>query len=60
MRHASLWYELPSCCVEIEDFSALEPHLPGRNRDSMTPDRNVAVQFGRVRSTGGGARLFLW
>jgi len=46
--------------VEIEELSASEPHLPGRDRDSMTPDRNAAVQSGRVRSTGGGARLFVW
>jgi hypothetical protein len=32
--------------VEIEDLSASEPHLPGRDRDSMTPDRNAAVQPG--------------
>ena len=46
--------------VEIEELSASEPHLPGAHRDSITPGRNTSVQSGRVRTTGGGAHLFVW
>ena len=46
--------------VEIEEFSAWEPHLSGTHRDGMASGRNTSVQSGRVRSTGGGARLFVW
>jgi len=46
--------------LEIEELSASEPHLPGTDHDGMTPGRNTSVQSGRVRSAGGGARLFVW
>jgi len=46
--------------VEIEELSASEPQLSGAHRDGMAPGCHTSVQSGRVRSTGGGARLFVW
>jgi hypothetical protein len=47
--------------VEIEELDALEPHLPGTHRDDqLARGRNSSVQVGRFRSSGGGARMFVW
>ena len=46
--------------VEIEELSGSEPHLPITDRDDMAPGRHSSVLAGRVRSSGGGARLFVW
>ena len=46
--------------VEIEELSASELHLPSADGDDMTPGRNSPGQAGRIRSSGGGARLFVW
>lgn len=45
--------------VEIEKLKVTEPHLP-LDRSSMSPNRDASTQSGRVRSSGGGARLFIW
>lgn len=42
--------------VELNELSVSEPHL-GAN---TTPHRRSYQQTGRVRSSGGGARLFVW
>lgn len=47
--------------VEIEELGALEPHLPGTHRDDqLARGRNSSVQVGRLRSSGCGARMFVW
>lgn len=46
--------------VEIEELNASEPHLPSTDAGDMAPGRESSVQAGRVRSSGGGARLFVW
>ena len=47
--------------VEIGELRASEPHLPGTHRDDqLARGRNSSVQVGRFRSSGGGARLFVW
>ena len=46
--------------VEIEELSASVPHLPSTVGDDVAPGRDSSVQAGRVRSPGGGARLFVW
>ncbi len=45
--------------VEIEELKVTEPHLP-MGHSSMSPNRDASTQSGRVRPTGGGARLFVW
>ena len=42
--------------VELEKLAASEPHL----HSSMSFGRNSSGQSGRKRSSGGGARLFVW
>jgi hypothetical protein len=44
------------CAVELEELRASEPHL----HSSMTPGRSSSGQTGRIRSSSGGARLFVW
>jgi len=46
--------------VDIEELSTSEEHLPSTGNDTMTFSGNSSVQTGRVRSPGGGARLFVW
>jgi len=47
--------------VEIEELGVFEPHLPGTHRDDqLARGRNSSVQVGRFRSSGGGARMFVW
>lgn len=45
--------------AEIEELKVTERDLPMDHR-SMFPSRDSATQSGRVRSSGGGARLFAW
>jgi hypothetical protein len=42
--------------IELEELAASEPHL----HSSTTARRNSSGQIGRFRSSGGGARLFVW
>lgn len=44
--------------VQLEELDASEPHNAGRS--NMTPGRSGSEQTGRIRSSGGGARLFVW
>ena len=46
--------------VEIEELSGSEPHLPRTDGNDMAPGRQSSVMAGRIRSSGGGARLFVW
>jgi hypothetical protein len=46
--------------VEIEELNGSEPHLPRTDGNDMAPGRDSSVLAGRVRSSGGGARLFVW
>ena len=45
--------------VELEQLDASEPHLFSAHRGNMT-SRKSSEQTGRGRSSGGGARLFVW
>lgn len=45
---------------QIEELCAAESNPPGTGRDYTTRAHDVSVQSGRVRYTGGGARLFIW
>ena len=42
--------------IELEELGVSEPHLTGR----PTPRHKSSEQTGRVRSSGGGARMFVW
>jgi hypothetical protein len=46
--------------VELEELGVLEPHLHTTDRGNMTPGRNSFDQTGRIRSSGGSVRLFVW
>jgi hypothetical protein len=46
--------------VEIEKISASRPELPSADSGETLPDRQQSVQIGRDRSSGSGARLFVW
>lgn len=46
--------------VEVEELSAAEPNPPGTVGEYTRHVHNSSVQSGRVRFTGGGARLFVW
>jgi hypothetical protein len=46
--------------VEVEELRAVEPNLPGTGGEYTNHVHDSSVQFGRVRFTGGGARLFVW
>jgi hypothetical protein len=48
------------CAVEIEELNKVVAYLPGDDNDEKVPERDVAFQAGRVRSSGAGARLFVW
>ncbi len=48
------------CAVEIEELSASQSYLPGADNEELAQDRDVSFQAGRVRSSGSGARLFVW
>lgn len=45
--------------VEVEDLAGLEPALPAAQLGSMTP-RRESIMTGRIRQSGGGARIFVW
>jgi hypothetical protein len=46
--------------VELEELGVSQPHLHSADRSNVTPGRNSSGQAGRIRSSGGGARLFVW
>lgn len=46
--------------VELEELHASAPHLSSAHIGNMTPRHKSSEQNGRVRSSGGGARLFAW
>ncbi len=46
--------------IEIEKLNASEVNLPGTEGEETGPDHNDSVQTGRTRSSGDGARLFVW
>jgi hypothetical protein len=46
--------------VEVEKISASRPELPGADSAEALPGREQSVQIGRDRSSGSGARLFVW
>jgi hypothetical protein len=46
--------------VEIEEISASRPELPSADYGEASPVHDPAVQTGRSRSPGSGARLFVW
>ncbi|MGO4879651.1 MAG: hypothetical protein ACLP59_02380 [Bryobacteraceae bacterium] len=46
--------------VGVEQTSGSEPEAPHLVRENRTSASASAVMTGRVRQTGGGARLFVW
>jgi len=44
----------------FEELGVSQPHLHSADRSNVTPGRNSSGQAGRIRSSGGGARLFVW
>ena len=46
--------------VELEEISALRLELPTSDQGEATPVNVPSVQIGRVRSSGSGARMFVW
>jgi hypothetical protein len=46
--------------VEIEKISASSPELPSADSGEALPVREHSAQIGRDRSSGSGARLFVW
>jgi len=46
--------------VELAEMDAAETHLSSASSGNMTPRRKNSEQTGRIRSSGGGARLFVW
>jgi hypothetical protein len=49
--------------VDIRESGASQTYLPGTNNtdnDEIALDRDVSFQAGRVRTSGSGARLFVW
>ena len=46
--------------VEVEELSGSEPHLRRTDGNPMAASRQSSVMTGRTRSSGGGARLFVW
>jgi len=46
--------------VEIEKISASRPELPRADSAEALPAPEQSVQIGRDRSSGSGARLFVW
>lgn len=48
------------CAVDVEELSSAVGYLPGTDNAEIVPDRKVSSQAGRVRTSGSGARLFVW
>jgi hypothetical protein len=46
--------------VEVEKISTSRPELPSGDSGEALPGREQLVQIGRERSSGSGARLFVW
>jgi hypothetical protein len=46
--------------VEVEKIIASRPELPSADSGEALPGREQSVQIGRDRSSGSGARLFVW
>ncbi len=46
--------------VEIEKISGSRPELPSAELNEASPTHDPAVQSGRFRTRGTGARLFTW
>jgi hypothetical protein len=48
------------CAVEVEEVSSSQTYLPGPDNQATVPGRDISFQAGRVRTSGSGARLFVW
>ena len=46
--------------VEVEELTGGELNLPSTTGEDATPTNARSVQTGRVRQSGGGARVFAW
>jgi hypothetical protein len=46
--------------VEVEELTGGELDLPSSTGENATPTHARSVQTGRVRQSGGGARVFSW
>lgn len=45
--------------ADVEQLAGLEPALPATHHSSTLPRRET-VSAGRIRQSGGGARIFVW
>ena len=46
--------------LEVEELTGGGLDLPSRSGENVSPTRGSSVQTGRVRQSGGGARVFSW
>jgi hypothetical protein len=46
--------------LDLEEIKASAPQLPNAEDDDAVPVRSGSVEAGRFRSSGTGARLFVW
>ena len=46
--------------VEVEELTGGKLHLPGTTGENRSPGHDISVQTGRIRQSGGGARMFAW
>ena len=46
--------------IDVEELTGGELDLPSTTGENATPTHARSVQTGRVRQSGGGARVFVW
>jgi hypothetical protein len=46
--------------IDVEELTGGELDLPSTTGENATPTHARSVQTGRVRQSGGGARVFAW
>ena len=46
--------------MKVEELTGQEPNLGGLTEETMAPVFDGSSQTGRVRQSGGGARMFVW
>ena len=46
--------------IDVEELTGGELDLPSTTGENVTPTQTRSVQTGRVRQSGGGARVFAW
>jgi hypothetical protein len=46
--------------IEVEEFIGREPNTGGIIDENMPVVHDISPQSGRIRQSGGGARMFVW